>query len=426
VIHRNLSAGRDNSDIFIRSASHSNHNQMLRLCNAASAGIVSRLWWTQNHNDPEIEICREHINLFIRDIIILNRNNKVSHRHIQKERRMNVYLPRSSSTRATEVPEPYSSHFISVVVPVFDEEGNVQLLCERLIAVLRDASFKFEIVAVNDGSRDRTPEELRAATEQYSELRVVNLRRNYGQTAAIMAGIDYAAGDVIVTIDADLQNDPRDIPLMIAKLNEGYDVVSGWRTDRKDAAIRRNFLSSMANRLISRISGVALNDYGCTLKAYRRDILAGVRLYGEMHRFIPIYASWMGAKIVEMPVRHHPRKFGKSKYGLERIFKVLLDLVVVKFLDRHLVKPIYVFGGFGLFSLFISAVSFFLMLYLKFFNQISMILTPLPLLSAMTFLIGFTSVLMGLIAEMLVRTYFESQQRTVYTVRGTINFDGPA
>jgi glycosyltransferase involved in cell wall biosynthesis len=223
-------------------------------------------------------------------------------------------------------------------------------------------------------------------------------------------------------IDSDLQNDPEDIPKILAKLDEGYDVVSGWRKDRKDAPFRRNFVSQLANRLISGISGISLNDYGCTLKAYRKDVLMGMRLYGEMHRFIPIYASWMGAKITEIPVRHYPRKFGKSKYGLERVVKILLDLAVVKFLDRYFVKPIYVFGGFGIFSLAIGAFSAVLMICLKFFKGVSMISTPLPLLSAMTTLVGVMSILMGLLAEIMVRTYFESQQRPAYAVRQLVNF----
>jgi len=258
--------------------------------------------------------------------------------------------------------------------------------------------------------------------KHYRNLRIVNLGRNFGQTAAIMAGIDHASGDIIVTIDADLQNDPEDIPILLAQLDRGYDVVSGWRKDRQDAAIRRNLVSRIANWVISRISGVALNDYGCTLKVYRREILQGVRLYGEMHRFIPIYAKWMGARIIEVPVRHHPRKFGVSKYGLERIIKVILDLIVVKFLDRHFVKPIYVFGGFGVVSLGLSALSFLYMLYLKFAEGISMIQTPMPLVTVMCFLVAFMSILMGLLAEMLVRTYFESQHRATYIVRDLHNF----
>jgi glycosyltransferase involved in cell wall biosynthesis len=312
---------------------------------------------------------------------------------------------------------------VSVVIPIFNEEGNIPLLCERLLNVLRSNFDRFEVIAVNDGSQDGSVWELKEEAARHSELKVVNLRRNYGQTAALMAGIDHASAPIIVMIDADLQNDPDDIPQLVAKLHEGFDVVSGWRKDRKDAAVYRNLTSRLANRLISLISGVRLNDYGCTLKAYRRDVLNGMRLYGEMHRFIPIYASWMGAKIMELPVRHHPRKFGKSKYGLERIVKVILDLIVVKFLDRHFVKPIYVFGGFGVLSLALSALSCLYMIYLKVFEGLAMILTPLPLFSTMTFLVGVMSLLMGLLAEMLVRTYFESQQRTTYAVRDTINFD---
>jgi glycosyltransferase involved in cell wall biosynthesis len=264
---------------------------------------------------------------------------------------------------------------------------------------------------------------LRAAAAGKPQAHIIDFRRNYGQTAAIMAGIDYARGEIIISLDADLQNDPRDIPRLLSKLDEGYDVVSGWRRDRQDAAIRRNLVSRVANRLISTISGVELHDYACTLKAYRADVIKGVRLYGEMHRFIPVYASWMGAKVAEIPVAHHPRKFGKSKYGLERTFKIILDLMVVKFLDRHFVKPIYVFGGFALISFFISLCSGIWMLYLKFFEHVSMIQTPLPLLTVLTFLIAFISLFMGLIAEMLVRTYFESQHRPPYNVRTLINFE---
>lgn len=313
---------------------------------------------------------------------------------------------------------------LSIVVPICDEEGNLSLLFTSLFPVLLNSNLPFEVIAVNDGSRDRSLLELRDEAAKRPQLKIIDLRRNYGQTAAIQAGIDHARGDIIVTIDADLQNDPQDIPVLIAKLNEGFDVVSGWRVHRKDAAIKRRFVSAVANRIISRICGVELNDYGCTLKAYRRDVLGGMRLYGEMHRFIPVYASWMGAKIIEIPVRHHPRRFGKSKYGLGRVAKVLLDLAVVKFLDSYFVKPIYVFGGFGLLSLFLSAISTLYMIYLKVAEGISMILTPLPMFSAMTFLVGIMSILMGLLAEILVRTYFESQQRTAYAIRDLINFDG--
>ncbi len=312
---------------------------------------------------------------------------------------------------------------VSIIIPIFNEEDNVDALVDALWAVLAQASFTFEVLLINDGSKDRTLARLRAAAAKKPQARIIDFRRNYGQTAAIMAGIDYARGKIIISLDADLQNDPRDIPLLLAKLDEGYDVVSGWRQDRQDAAIRRNLASRLANRLISMISGVKLHDYGCTLKAYRADVIKDVRLYGEMHRFIPIYASWMGARVTEIPVTHNARKFGKSKYGLERAFKVILDLLVVKFLDRHFVKPIYVFGGFGLISLVISILSGLWMIYLKIFDNVSMILTPLPLLTVLTFLIAFISLLLGLIAEMLVRTYFESQHRAPYNVRALINFE---
>jgi dolichol-phosphate mannosyltransferase len=312
---------------------------------------------------------------------------------------------------------------LSVIVPIFNEDESIARLLERLFAVLDRLEYRFEIITVNDGSRDGSLALLRAAALGRPELKIVNFRRNYGQTAAMMAGIDHASGDIIVAIDADLQNDPDDIPALLAKLEEGYDVVSGWRKHRQDAAIRRNFVSRVANSLISRISGVPLSDYGCTLKVYRKEVIKGVRLYGEMHRFIPIYAAWQGAKVTELPVRHYPRQFGKSKYGLERIIKVVLDLMVVKFLDRHFVKPIYVFGGFGVFSFALAGLAGLYMLYLKFFEGLSMIQTPLPLLAAMGFLVGVMSLLMGLLAEMLVRIYFESQNRSPYLVRDLTNFD---
>ena len=315
---------------------------------------------------------------------------------------------------------------LSIVIPIFNEEDNIEPMLEQLFDVVAGLPQRTEVIAVNDGSRDGSLARLREAAKRYPELKVVSFSRNYGQTAAIMAGIDHASGDVIVSIDADMQNDPRDIPLLLERLEAGCDVVSGWRKDRQDAPLRRNFVSRVANRLISRISGVRLNDYGCTLKAYRRSVVEGVRLYGEMHRFIPIYAAWMGARVTEMPVRHHARRFHTSKYGLERVAKVLLDLLVVVFLDRYFSKPIYLFGGFGLVSLAASFLVGAWMIYLKLVEDVSFIKTPLPILTAMTFLVGIVSVLMGLLAEMLVRTYFESQQRSSYVVKERINFDGQA
>ena len=310
---------------------------------------------------------------------------------------------------------------ISVIVPVYDEEENVAPLMERLFAVLDAMDNPSDVIAVDDGSSDQTPQKLREATERYPRLRVVRFRRNHGQTAAMQAGIDFATGEVIIPIDADLQNDPEDIPRLLEKLGEGYDVVSGWRKDRKDAAIRRNFLSRQANRIISRVSGVQLHDYGCSLKAYRRDVLENVRLYGEMHRFIPIYASFAGARVTEIPVAHSPRTSGKSKYGMERTLKVMLDLMVVRFLDKYLVKPIYVFGGFG-FICFLAALGFFTwMLVLKFGFDTNFNRTPLPVLTTTTFLMGMMSILLGLVAEIVSRIYFESSGRRSYTVAELLN-----
>jgi dolichol-phosphate mannosyltransferase len=313
-------------------------------------------------------------------------------------------------------------HKLSIVIPMYNEADNVEPLLARIHQAMENYSQPWEVVLVDDGSRDGSLRALWAGAVQRHELKVVSFRRNFGQTAATMAAIDHSRGGIIVALDADLQNDPADIPNLLAKVEEGFDVVSGWRHERKDAPVRRTFISRIANAIISRISGVKLRDYGCTLKIYRRDVMQGVRLYGEMHRFIPIYASWMGAKVVEIPVSHRPRRAGKSNYGLERIIKVILDLMVVKFLDRHFVKPMYVFGGFGLICLAVSVLSAAYMFFLKFVEGVSMILTPLPLLTTLTFLLGVMSFLLGLLAEMLVRTYFESQNRTAYSVRERINF----
>ncbi|MDO8277006.1 MAG: glycosyltransferase family 2 protein [Burkholderiaceae bacterium] len=312
---------------------------------------------------------------------------------------------------------------ISVIVPVFNEEESLPRLYEQLCAALEPLGQPWEVILVNDGSRDNSAEVLDRLAAIDTRLKVVHFRRNYGQTGAMMAGIDFASGDIIIPIDADLQNDPKDIPRLLAKLDEGYDVVSGWRRDRKDDSLRRNLPSRMANWLISRVSGVKLHDYGCSLKAYRREVIKDVKLYGEMHRFIPIYASWLGARVTEIPVTHHARQFGQSKYGLERIAKVVLDLLVVKFLDRYAQKPIYVFGGFGLLSLVISALVGAWALYLKLFLDVAFIRTPLPLLCVFTAMLGITCILMGLLAELVTRTWFESQGRSTYLIRAKRNLD---
>ena len=310
---------------------------------------------------------------------------------------------------------------LSVIIPLYNEEENVAPLMERLFGVLESLPYTHEVLTIDDGSQDQSFQELEREAAKRPALKVLRFRRNYGQTAAMMAGIDLAQGQILISLDADLQNDPEDIPLLLAKLDEGYDVVSGWRKSRQDARFRRTLISRVANALISRISGVRLNDYGCTLKAYRRGIIKDVKLYGEMHRFIPIYARWLGARVTEIPVRHHPRTKGESKYGLERVIKVVLDMMVVKFLDRYFVKPIYVFGGVGLASMALSLLTLALVVWLRVVDGISMILTPLPLLAALFFLIGVISMLLGLLAEMTVRTYFESQHRSVYTIRDSLN-----
>lgn len=310
---------------------------------------------------------------------------------------------------------------ISIVIPIFNERDSLPILHEQLLVELPRLNRDFEIIFVDDGSRDDSAEVLRDLTSRFDHTKAVFLRKNFGQTAAMMAGIDFASGDIIVPMDGDLQNDPADIGKLIERLDEGFDVVSGWRSSRKDAALTRNLPSWLANKLISWVSGVRLHDYGCSLKAYRKDVIKDVKLYGEMHRFIPIYASWQGAKITEMPVTHHARIHGASKYGLERVLKVLLDLIVVKFLASYATKPIYVFGGFGLATLAISFFSALLAFYLRLVHGVSFILTPLPLLTVMAFITGVMSVLLGLVAELVVRTYYEAQDKPVYLVKETLN-----
>lgn len=313
---------------------------------------------------------------------------------------------------------------ISVVIPIFNEKDNIPLLYQKLSQELPTLQRPFEVILVDDGSGDGSDECLADVAQKDKRFKVVSLRRNFGQTAAMMAGIDVARGEIIVPMDGDLQNDPADIRRLIEKLEEGFDVVSGWRKDRQDAELQRNLPSRIANRLISSISGVHLHDYGCSLKAYRRDVIKGVKLYGEMHRFIPIYASWFGAKVTEIPVTHHPRIHGKSKYGLERVAKVILDLLVVKFLAQYATKPIYVFGGFGLANIGVSACAAFYAVWLKLVEGVSFILTPLPLVTVMAFITGIMSILMGLLAELVMRTYYESQGKTVYLIKRTLNIEG--
>jgi glycosyltransferase involved in cell wall biosynthesis len=314
---------------------------------------------------------------------------------------------------------------VSITVPVYNERESVPVLFAALKAVLERLGRPWEVVFVNDGSDDGSDKVLDEISAADPRAKVVHFRRNCGQTAAMMAGIDYASGEIIIPIDADLQNDPEDIPRLIAKLDEGYDVCSGWRKDRQDEALRRNLPSRIANRLISWVSGVRLHDYGCSLKAYRREVIKDVKLYGEMHRFVPIYASWHGARVTEIPVKHHARKFGRSKYGLDRIVKVLLDLIVVTFLDRYARKPIYVFGGIGAGCLGLGALAAIWAVWLKYGEHISFVQTPLPLMVVMMGITGVMCILMGLLAEIVTRTWHESQAKRIYIVKSTRNLGEP-
>jgi glycosyltransferase involved in cell wall biosynthesis len=308
---------------------------------------------------------------------------------------------------------------LSIVIPVYNEEDSLPHLHPAIQAALTPLpELTWEVIYVDDGSKDGSAAILESmAADDPVHTRVVWLRRNFGQTAAIAAGIDHAQGDVITMLDADLQNDPVDIPMLLEKIKEGYDVVSGWRIQRQDTFLTRKLPSRMANSLISTVTGVHLHDYGCTLKAYRREVLTGFHLYGEMHRFIPAYAFSVGARITEVPVQHHARKYGKTKYGLTRTLKVVLDLLTVKFLISYSNKPIYLFGGTGM-VLILS--SFLLLLFLairKFTVHIGILSSPLFQIGVMFMILGFQSILMGLIAELLVRTYHESQAKPTYTIR---------
>jgi len=311
---------------------------------------------------------------------------------------------------------------LSLIIPVYNEEKNLPLLLDSIQQALRPIVGSWEVIFVDDGSRDRSFDVLSSLVEKDPEhVRVLSFRRNFGQTAAIAAGLDHACGETIVLLDADMQNDPADIPMLLAKLDEGYDLVSGWRKDRKDNRLTRTIPSNVANGLISWTTGVHLHEYGCTLKSYRRDALEGFRLYGEMHRFIPVFAHAVGAKITELPVHHHARKFGKANYGLERTIKIILDLFTVKFLLSYSNKPIYLFGGAGAVLMFIGAADLLFLFLRRTFYGVPVFTSPLLQVGVMFFIMGFQSILMGLIAELLARTYHESQQKPTYTIRKTLN-----
>jgi len=321
-------------------------------------------------------------------------------------------------TKKTEKQGPELSLFL----PVLDEEENLRPMHEKIRAALDALGKSAEVIYVDDGSTDKSLSVLRDIAADDKRVRVISLRRNYGQTAAMSAGIDAARGEILIPMDADLQNDPADISRLLEKLNEGYDVVSGWRKDRQDKLISRKIPSQIANRVISWIGGVPLHDYGCSLKAYRRDVIQDVKLYGEMHRFIPIYAAWAGARVTEIPVDHHARTMGKSKYGISRTIKVIFDLMTIKFMASYQTKPIYVFGTFGMIAFFLSVIAGIWAIVLK-IEGTSFILTPLPVITVVMLAISVQFFLMGLLAELSVRTYHESQDKAIYAVRERIGFN---
>ncbi len=310
---------------------------------------------------------------------------------------------------------------LSVIIPVLNEAENIAPLYETLTSTLQELQGDYEILFVDDGSTDGTLHQLRRLAERDPQVKAILFRRNYGQTAALSAGFNHASGEMIIAMDGDLQNDPADIPRLIAKLEEGFDVASGWRKDRQDALVTRRIPSFLANKLISWISGVSLKDYGCTLKAYRASFVKNIRLFGEMHRFIPIYAHSMGARIAEIAVNHYPRRYGKSKVTPFRTFKVLLDLVTVKFLGTFSTKPIYLFGGLGMLCILLGILASVMTLIQKFVYGIWVHRNPMISISIFFLLVGFQFVMMGLLAEIMIRIYHEAQDRPPYWIRETIN-----
>lgn len=310
---------------------------------------------------------------------------------------------------------------LSVIIPVYNELENIKPLYEKLDSVLKDLNRDYEILFVDDGSTDGTREVLKQVAERDPNVKLILFSRNYGQTAALSAGFQYAQNDIMVAMDGDLQNNPADIPRLLAKMEEGYDVVSGWRQVRQDPLLSRQIPSRLANKIISWIGGLPLKDYGCTLKAYRSACIRKIRLFGEMHRFIPIYAHGMGARIAEIPVNHSPRSHGRSKYGLMRTFKVLLDLATVKFLGTFSTKPIYLFGGLGMICILLGIAISGVVLIQKFAYGAWVHRNPRLLISIFFLLIGSQFIMMGLLAEMIVRIYYESQDRPTYWIQETVN-----
>jgi glycosyltransferase involved in cell wall biosynthesis len=310
---------------------------------------------------------------------------------------------------------------ISIVLPIFNEEKNIEILYKEIVETFKPLTYDYEILCVNDGSKDGSLSKLKELAAKDTKLKVINFKYNSGQTAAMSAGIHAATGDIIIPMDSDLQNDPKDIPRFVDKIQEGFDVVSGWRKSRQDFAISRKLPSKIANWIIRRITKVYVHDYGCSMKAYKRELIQDIKLYGEMHRFIPAYAGWHGGKVTEIVVNHRARIHGTTKYGISRTFKVLLDLVVVKFLSKYMNKPMHFFGAIGFVSFGLGTIAGVLATILKIFDIRSFVETPLPIFSALLLIVGVQLIAMGVIAEILMRVYYESQNKTPYRIAETIN-----
>lgn len=311
---------------------------------------------------------------------------------------------------------------VSIVMPVYNEEKSLPSLFEKLGAALTSFPHTYEVIMVDDGSRDNSFKKIVELSKEGRPVKAIRFSRNFGQTAALAAGIEAAQGDIIVTIDSDLENDPKDIPLLLNKMDEGFDVVSGWRKNRwQHAFVTRKLPSAAANWLISFISGVKLHDYGCTLKSYRAEYIKGLNLYGDMHRFVAAYAVWQGGRIAEVPVSYAPRQHGKSNYGLGRTFRVLLDLIVMKFMQKYFNRPMHFFGGWGFLSLVVGLCTGFAAIILKVVHIRDFVATPLPIFSALFIIVGVQLMLFGVLAEILMRTYYESQHRKPYSIKETSN-----
>jgi glycosyltransferase involved in cell wall biosynthesis len=313
---------------------------------------------------------------------------------------------------------------LSIVIPFYNEHKNIPFLLNEIYQALQPTTWTYEVVAIDDGSRDGTYELLKKELVRFNHFRLIRFRKNFGQTAAMAAGFDSAEGEIIVTLDGDLQNDPADIPRLMAKMGEGYDIVSGWREKRKDPFLTRRLPSNWANKMISWVTGVKLHDYGCTLKAFRREVAKNIRLYGEMHRFIPAIASWMGVSIAEIPVNHRPRKFGRSKYGLSRTVRVILDLITVKFLLTYSTRPIHVFGLWGIVSGFSGFILAGYLSFQRLFMGTALSNRPILLLAILLIFIGIQFISIGLLGELQVRTYHESQNKPIYFIKDTVQSQG--